>query len=909
MTLTPARRPTAPPAGGFADHQPFRHRIVSAVHPGDDTDSAIDRTAILLSASANAEKMLARIDAEPACLPFLMDILAGNRAVASWLLRDPAALDSLMDDLAELDRLAETDEAATVAADTAGTGSAVRLPGYARRAIETLRGSLTGATRGDQASRLTATTMREQLLRIAYVQFVRGGRPSDTREAFAAVHDAIIDEALRWAGDVLQRRERRGQSSLRPVAAVLGLGEIGDRTASYRGRREYLMVLESLDRNHPAQIDAAERLVALLTAAISGTPWTIAGQTDFLWRPFGPVRGAPAFGSVAELTRWLSRSTQLDSRGDWFAARAVAGDYAVGHDALEAIRLWVHQPILTQGELAVEATLAGKLIERLKPDDSVDATAVAAAELSVRPLPECVGSRLDIDSVLRHLCLRHGWQNTTLRNPTMVTAAGRLAEAGHLSAQTATELASAAAKLQAMEDHLHIFLPAAGGVWGNASPAQQSRLAARLGITIPPADDLTDPAVGSRGDAARLRQRLLQTLDTNRQTLAEIARRGIPHRPGRTNLALQRLVLDPDADLDRWVPVLSAAGLPPRREIAEKFKQLSIESNRYLSPIRCQHNFSAAAPTVLGSIAQTEHPELTLTRLVRLTDAIGGKATLWELFLTQPAAAKLLVGLASREPDLCDRLVRHPAMFDEVIDCLAMGRLPSPATLDAQSQVLCRDQSNIVPILRSFQDCAVVRAGVHRLVNQTAQPAIAEALTATAESCIRRTLEELQERFANQFGDPVDADGHPQPLLAIAMGDFGGGRVDQSGRLCVAWTFEATGQTRRRPGGSRLTLPADQFYDRMAAAVAEQLTDSASAGSAADQPPVLPPLYQLDSPPIFGREWLRGEPATFFAMPLRRLISVIESAATGPLRDLAATARCINGPPQSRRRVDQMLAS
>ena len=145
--------------------------------------------------------MLARIDVEPACLPFLMDILAGNRAVASWLLRQPAALDHLMDDLIELDSI---DPAANDGGTILLPGG--ELPGYARRAIETLRRGLAEVTRGDQAARLCSTTMREQLLRIAYVQFVRGGRPSDVRMAFAKLHDEIVDEALRWAASVVDRR-------------------------------------------------------------------------------------------------------------------------------------------------------------------------------------------------------------------------------------------------------------------------------------------------------------------------------------------------------------------------------------------------------------------------------------------------------------------------------------------------------------------------------------------------------------------------------------------------------------------------------------------------------------------------------------------------------------------------------
>ena len=233
-----------------------------------------------------------------------------------------------------------------------------------------------------------------------------------------------------------------------------------------------------------------------------------------------------------------------------------------------------------------------------------------------------------------------------------------------------------------------------------------------------------------------------------------------------------------------------------------------------------------------------------------------------------------------------------------------MGRLPSAATLDAQSEVLCRFHPDLPPVLRSFQNCAIVRAGAHRLVNGTSDDEVRGTLTATAESCVRRTLQDQQERFAKEFGDPVDADGVVAPLLAIAVGDFGGYKIEVGDPLGIAWVFDATGQTRRRSGGSRLTMPAAQFFDRLAAAVVERLRDAPQSADGSGPGP----LYEIDSPPMFKRESEAGEPATFFAMEWNRLASLLQNAAKGvELRRLMATARCINGPPHTRRRVDRLV--
>ncbi len=61
---------------------------------------------------------------------------------------------------------------------------------------------------------------------------------------------------------------------------------------------------------------------------------------------------------------------------------------------------------------------------------------------------------------------------------------------------------------------------------------------------------------------------------------------------------------------------------------------LATEKIRFLSTRRCRHFLASIAPRLLEAIADTPEPDTTLVNLSRVSDSLGGKAALWELFST-----------------------------------------------------------------------------------------------------------------------------------------------------------------------------------------------------------------------------------------------------------------------------------
>ena len=110
---------------------------------------------------------------------------------------------------------------------------------------------------------------------------------------------------------------------------------------------------------------------------------------------------------------------------------------------------------------------------------------------------------------------------------------------------------------------------------------------------------------------------------------------------------------------------------------------LSQERIRFLSTRRCRHFLASIAPRLLPAIAATPDPDQTLVNLSKVSDSLGGKGVLWELFSFNPPSLHLYVELCASSPYLSSILISNPGMIDELMDSLVLDKLPTRETLEA----------------------------------------------------------------------------------------------------------------------------------------------------------------------------------------------------------------------------------
>jgi glutamate-ammonia-ligase adenylyltransferase len=353
------------------------------------------------------------------------------------------------------------------------------------------------------------------------------------------------------------------------------------------------------------------------------------------------------------------------------------------------------------------------------------------------------------------------------------------------------------------------------------------------------------------------------------------------------------LLLDPDPDPELVQSTLRRHGLTDPARAMENLLSLSTENVSFLSPHRCRHFFTAIAPALLQQVSRTPDPDATLVSLVKVTDSLGAKATLWELIASSQPTMELMVRLCAATPYLSGILTNNPGMIDELIDSLLMNRLPSTQRLEAHSIELCRGAADIELILHGFKNSAHLTIGVRDMLGKESLEATHQAIGDTAESCLRRMIEHEQEALADQFGDPVDDQGHPAELLTLALGKFGGREPNYHSDLDAIFLYSAEGQTQRRLGGHRATLTNQQFFNQLTQRVIQRINHSGSGGR----------LYELDS-----RLRDSGEEGVW-AMTCEEFLERFRQG-TAPLwqRLALCKARTISGSRKQRQRLDSAVA-
>src|SRR5207253_5947046 len=140
--------------------------------------------------------------------------------------------------------------------------------------------------------------------------------------------------------------------------------------------------------------------------------------------------------------------------------------------------------------------------------------------------------------------------------------------------------------------------------------------------------------------------------------------------------------------------------------------QLGQESVPFLSTRRCRHFLASIAPSLLRAVAETPDPDMALCNLEKVTQSLGAKTVLWELFSFNPPSLKLYVDLCAWSHFLSGILINNPGMIDELLDTLVLNQPRSAQELREELEELCRGatqtdlarNNSLELILHSFQD-------------------------------------------------------------------------------------------------------------------------------------------------------------------------------------------------------------
>ncbi len=755
----------------------------------DDLDTAIANLSRFILAGENPVETLASFERDEEALPALLHLFATSQRLANRLISDPHTFEQLR-----------------------ATDGQPRQP---RFLVEELAAELSGVEQIAHAANTIRKFHSREIMRIVYGEFVRGLSPEKVGRQLTQLADAVIEASLQF---VLKRlADRRGMpqrpDGTTPELTVIGLGNLGGEEMSYASSIKLVFLYDSIDNKNVWHRDFYNTTVSDLVRVLRGDDSQAEGiNIDLREGPRHEVGiHICSFREAIQIYETAGRTWQ---RLSFVKARVVAGSQSLGRALLSRLEPWVYRQFMNRVELAEIHTLRHKLEKR------AEQRAVLSEDVSLAP-----GGRDDLELTVQFLQLLHGGSLPSVRCQNTYEAIVALERAGCLTHQESTLLSENYARLCRLQHLLSVMFDQRSSVLPNDTESRK-RLAWHLGIRA---------ADGSAGDLDKFQQLLNDTFEKDRKMINHLMLDA--PRDSNTIAEETELLLDPDPDPALVESVMLSHGLTNPKHAMEDLAALSTETVPFLSPHRCRHFFTSIAPALLQQVSRTPDPDAALSSLVKVTDSLGAKATLWELLGSSPPTMELMVRLCATTPYLSGILTNNPGMIDELIDSLLMNRLPSAQRLDAHSIELCRGAADIERILHSFKNSAHLTIGVRDMLGKETLEATHQAIGDTAEACVRRMIEHEHEVLASQFGDPVDQDGKPAEALTLALGKLGGREPNYHSDLDAIFLYSADGETRRRVGGHRATLTNQLFFNQLTQRVISRINHSGSTGR----------LYELDS--------------------------------------------------------------
>ncbi len=350
----------------------------------------------------------------------LLAVLGTSSALADHLVRHPADVGALMDDLPSDDDAVRAELLAAVGAPADDAPVA----------------TVTGAQGVDAMRR----AYRRRLAAIAAADLAADD-PRDVLPDVAAALAMLAAAALE-AGLALARAEHPDHALAR--LAVMGMGKCGGRELNYVSDVDVIFVAEPADGAAEGEaLAVATRLAAGLSKACAKTftepaLWPV----DAALRPEG--KQGPLVRTVASHVAYYERWAKTWEFQALLKARVVAGDREIGAAYLERISPMVWAA--AEREHFVEDAQA----MRRRVEENVP-----AAEAD-RQIKLGAGGLRDVEFTVQLLQLVHGRTDPELRSPTTLTALEALSAGGYVGRDHAARLASCYRTLRVLEHRLQL---------------------------------------------------------------------------------------------------------------------------------------------------------------------------------------------------------------------------------------------------------------------------------------------------------------------------------------------------------------------------------------------------------------------------------------------------------------------
>jgi glutamate-ammonia-ligase adenylyltransferase len=619
-----------------------------------------------------------------------------------------------------------------------------------------------------------------EMLRIATRDLAKLATLPDIVLELSTVADVCLGTV--WQICMAQMIERHGtpchldsSGNWRPSAGcVLGMGKLGGQELNYSSDVDLLFVyteeggaFKTLPpsgtnprpalTNHQFFNKTAESFISEVCRM---TPEGVLYRVDMRLRPEGD--SGPLTRSIGSYENYYAQWGQTWERMMLIKARGVAGDAMLASEFLEMVQPFRYPRSVNQNVLREVAAMKDRIEHEVVKSGEID-----------RNVKLGRGGIREIEFITQSLQLLHAGRQPFLQSSQTLPCLAKLVEYEHLTAQDSRQLQDAYCFLRDVEHRLQMENDLQTHTIPDDKGAQ-ARLARLSGFAT-----LRAFESARRTHMRQVRKAFIKVLKADKGEAAVDALYPGSFEGAESDwkqLLMNHGFKDPDKALRMLREFVEGPGfihVSPRtvavaKAVLPRLFALCKPAEKH-------------APENRPKQPPLSDPDRVLTRLDSFISAYGARATLFELWNSNPAIFELLLLLFDRSEFLAELAIRSPDLVDELVasDRLRQRKTADETLRDLRHGLADEDQHLW---LRRYHQAELMRIGLRDILGLAGSEQYLTELSALAEACLQYALEVVMAR--SKLSAP--------PFAVIGMGKLGGAEIDYGSDLDILFVANTT---------------------------------------------------------------------------------------------------------------------
>jgi glutamate-ammonia-ligase adenylyltransferase len=632
-----------------------------------------------------------------------------------------------------------------------------------------------------------------EMLRIIWRDLNGVSGLEETMSDLTCLAETCLDTALEQHTQTLSQKHGipRDTEGLQQHLVVVGMGKLGGHELNLSSDIDIILCFpENGSCDGPRGMANAQfftRLSRLLIRSLSEvTADGFCFRVDTRLRPFG--ESGPLCCSFEAMEQYYQREGRDWERYALVKARIVAGDREQGRQLLSLFKPFVYRRYIDYGA-----------VEGLR-----DMRASVEQDAARRDMRDDVkrgpGGIREIEFLVQGFQLLHGGREPALQTPSIIKALSVLEALALLPATTTAEISTDYRFLRDIENRIQ------------AQHDQQTH-------SLPRADDLQRLVQAMQMKDSDV---LVETLDRVRSRVRERFDACFPGEEATAKTAAetanwsafwQRLQNQEGSDDD-------TASLQQRKPIRDFLSRV----RRHALSQRAAQRLDRFMPLLLAQFSARQPDDEVLDKVLDLVLAVSRRSAYLSLLLQNPPALDRMLDLFAASEWIAGRVIRFPALLDELIDP-SLGRdLPTADEISATIKRILQTQADPESVLLSLnhvKGAFQLRIAVAELETTLNARAVQLALTELAEALVRGVLTLARGELEHRLGHLSDS-----PLAIIGYGTLGASELGYTSDLDLVFLYRSANTV---SDGAR-PLPPEQYHTRLTRRVLSLLTAPTASG-------------------------------------------------------------------------------